>query len=98
MQKVYSHASLVYEASDYRGSMFHRQIVLHLLCVYLDSHLPLSPLFTNGRPFTSHYLIKSPDKPGIYIYVCTLSLFPILHLCGRLVYYSKSIGDILCWW
>ncbi|CAI8015266.1 Transmembrane protein 209 [Geodia barretti] len=53
------------------------QIVLHLLCVYLDSHLPLSPLFTNGRPFTSHYLIKSPDKPvarspGVAVYQSTL--------------------------
>lgn len=41
-----------------------QQIVLHLLCTYLDSHLPLSPLSPDGRPFSSHYLLKYPDKPG----------------------------------
>ena len=42
------------------------QIVLHLLCTYLDSHLPLSPLSSDRRPFTSQYLVKYPDKPGLY--------------------------------
>ena len=40
------------------------QIVMHLLCTYLDNHMPRNPRFPDGRPFSSQYFLKVPDKPG----------------------------------
>ncbi|XP_075217050.1 transmembrane protein 209 isoform X3 [Lycorma delicatula] len=38
-------------------------LVLHLWSTYLDSQLPPLPSMPDGRPFSSLYLIKSPNKP-----------------------------------
>jgi hypothetical protein len=43
------------------------QILLHFICTYLDSQLPPSPQFPDGKTFSSQYLLKAPDPP------CTLS-------------------------
>lgn len=40
------------------------QIVMHLLCTYLDSHIPPNPRFPGGRSFSDQYFLKAPDKPA----------------------------------
>ena len=40
------------------------QMVIHMLCTYLDSHMP-NPRFPDGRTFSLQYFIKHPDKPGM---------------------------------
>ena len=62
------------------------QIVLHLLCTYLDSHLPLSPL-SPDRPFSSHYLLKFPDRPGVagWLHVATAHTTDCATLHSRLI-------------
>lgn len=39
------------------------QLVLHFLCTYLDSQIPPSPQFPDGKTFTAQYFLKTPDKP-----------------------------------
>ncbi|XP_065890167.1 transmembrane protein 209-like [Dysidea avara] len=39
------------------------QIVMHLLCSYMDGHLPPNPQHPNGRVFSSQYFLKCPHKP-----------------------------------
>ncbi|KAK9498908.1 hypothetical protein O3M35_003455 [Rhynocoris fuscipes] len=46
-------------------------LVMHLVCTYLDSQLPLLSCQPESRPFTSRYFSKAPDLPlqeniGIY--------------------------------
>lgn len=41
----------------------HPQIVMHLLCSYMDAHLPPNPRHPNGRVFSSQYFLKCPHKP-----------------------------------
>lgn len=36
-------------------------LVTHLLATYLDSQLPQS--LPESRPFSSHYLVRQPEKP-----------------------------------
>lgn len=48
-------------------------IVIHVLCCYLDAFLPPEPHFPEGKPFSSKYFKKTPekmnlDKDGFYIY------------------------------
>lgn len=38
-------------------------IVLHLLCTYLNSRLPPDPRFPDGKTFTSQFFHKAPNKP-----------------------------------
>ncbi|PNF40193.1 Transmembrane protein 209 [Cryptotermes secundus] len=38
-------------------------VVMHLFATYLDSQLPPLPQNPDGRPFTSSYFAKTPDKP-----------------------------------
>lgn len=38
-------------------------IIMHIFCVYMDSHLPADPRFPDGKTFTSKYFVKTPDKP-----------------------------------
>uniref|UniRef100_A0A1X7TYU3 Transmembrane protein 209 n=1 Tax=Amphimedon queenslandica TaxID=400682 RepID=A0A1X7TYU3_AMPQE len=40
------------------------EIVQYFLCTYLDSQIPPSPQFPDGKTFTSQYFVKTPDKPG----------------------------------
>lgn len=40
------------------------QMVMHVLCTYLDSHMP-NPRFPDGRTFSLQYFIKHPDKPDL---------------------------------
>uniref|UniRef100_T1HCM5 Uncharacterized protein n=2 Tax=Rhodnius prolixus TaxID=13249 RepID=T1HCM5_RHOPR len=46
-------------------------LVMHLICTYLDSQLPMLSCQPESRPFTSRYFSKAPDLPlqeniGIY--------------------------------
>ncbi|XP_064360068.1 transmembrane protein 209-like isoform X3 [Dromaius novaehollandiae] len=40
-------------------------ILMHIFCTYLDSRLPPSPKYPDGRTFTSQHFIQTPDKPDI---------------------------------
>ncbi|XP_074645096.1 transmembrane protein 209-like [Tubulanus polymorphus] len=40
-------------------------IVMHALCTYLDSRLPPHPKHPDGRTFSNHHFLKTPDKPNI---------------------------------
>lgn len=37
-------------------------IVVHILCCYLDAYLPPEPHFPEGKPFSSKYFKKTPEK------------------------------------
>uniref|UniRef100_A0A3B3R118 Transmembrane protein 209 n=1 Tax=Paramormyrops kingsleyae TaxID=1676925 RepID=A0A3B3R118_9TELE len=39
------------------------QIVMHVLCTYLDSRLPPHPKYPDGKTFTSQHFTQTPDKP-----------------------------------
>ncbi len=41
------------------------QIIMHMLCTYMDARLPAHPKYPDGKTFTSQYFMKTPDKPGI---------------------------------
>ncbi|XP_015917199.2 transmembrane protein 209 [Parasteatoda tepidariorum] len=48
-------------------------LIMHVLCCYLDAQLPLQPHFPEGKPFSSKYFRKTPEKPilskdSYYIY------------------------------
>ena len=57
------------------------QILMHLLCTYLDNCMPPNPRFPDGRPFSSQYFLRAPDKPGkkfvvlVLIKVCMATLY-----------------------
>ncbi|XP_025900108.1 transmembrane protein 209 isoform X2 [Nothoprocta perdicaria] len=40
-------------------------ILMHIFCTYLDSRLPPSPKYPNGKTFTSQYFIRTTDKPDM---------------------------------
>lgn len=42
------------------------QILMHVLCTYLDSRLPPHPKYPDGKTFTSQHFIQTPDKPGMH--------------------------------
>lgn len=42
---------------------FGLQLVMHLLATYLDLQLPSVAPSPDGRPFSSQYLVKYPNKP-----------------------------------
>ncbi|GFR11367.1 transmembrane protein 209 [Trichonephila clavata] len=53
-------------------------LVMHILCCYLDAHLPPDPHFPEGKPFTSKYFKKIPEKSVLskdltYIYQSSLN-------------------------
>ena len=50
------------------------QLVMHLLCTYLDSRLPAQPRYMDGKVFTAEHFVKTPDKPGLLVF----SLFSVL--------------------
>lgn len=37
-------------------------IIIHMLCCYLDAYLPPEPHFPEGKPFSSKYFKKFPEK------------------------------------
>lgn len=37
-------------------------IIIHVLCCYLDAYLPPEPHFPEGKPFSSKYFKKTPEK------------------------------------
>lgn len=37
-------------------------IIIHVLCCYLDAYLPPEPHFPEGKPFSSKYFRKTPEK------------------------------------
>lgn len=37
-------------------------IILHVLCCYFDAYLPPEPHFPEGKPFSSKYFKKTPEK------------------------------------
>ncbi|XP_039251022.1 transmembrane protein 209-like [Styela clava] len=39
------------------------EIIMHVFCVYMDSHLPADPRFPDGKTFSSKYFVRAPDKP-----------------------------------
>ncbi|KAL1110550.1 hypothetical protein AAG570_008078 [Ranatra chinensis] len=39
------------------------ELVMHLVCTYLDSQLPLLPTQPDARPFTTKYLVKVKEQP-----------------------------------
>lgn len=52
-------------------------IVVHMLCCYLDAYLPPEPHFPEGKPFSSKYFKKAPDKlipakDAHFIYQCSV--------------------------
>lgn len=38
-------------------------VIMHLIATYLDSQLLPLPHHPDGRPFTTHHFIRSPEKP-----------------------------------
>lgn len=40
------------------------QMVMHMMCTYLDFQLPSDPKYCDGKTFASQYFMKTPDKPG----------------------------------
>lgn len=53
-------------------------LIIYILCCYLDAHLPPDPHFPEGKPFSSKYFKKSPEKvvqskDSTYIYQSSLS-------------------------
>lgn len=40
-------------------------VVMHLIATYLDSQLLFFPQYPEGRPFTAHHFLRSPEKPKI---------------------------------
>ncbi|CAL1297192.1 unnamed protein product [Larinioides sclopetarius] len=53
-------------------------LVMHVLCCYFDAHLPPDPHFPEGKPFTSKYFKKAPEKVTLakdlaYIYQSSTS-------------------------
>lgn len=53
-------------------------IIIYFFCCYLDAHLPPDPHFPEGKPFSSKYFKKSPEKVVLskdltYIYQSSLS-------------------------
>ncbi|XP_062435976.1 transmembrane protein 209 isoform X4 [Rhea pennata] len=40
-------------------------ILMHIFCTYLDSRLPPSPKYPDGKTFTAQHFIQTPDKPDI---------------------------------
>ena len=47
----------------FRYSFYFFQLIMHLLATYLDSQLPPVAKHAEGRPFSSQYLVKTPDRP-----------------------------------
>jgi len=39
------------------------QIMCHLLCTYMDTHLPSNPRHNEGKSFTGLHFLKTPQKP-----------------------------------
>ncbi|GIY48888.1 transmembrane protein 209 [Caerostris darwini] len=53
-------------------------LIMHILCCYLDAHLPPDPHFPEGKPFSSKYFKKVPEKvilskDSTYIYQSSLN-------------------------
>ncbi|KAL0278164.1 UNVERIFIED_CONTAM: hypothetical protein PYX00_000065 [Menopon gallinae] len=40
-------------------------VVMHLIATYLDSQLLFFPQYPEGRPFTAHHFLRSPEKPKV---------------------------------
>lgn len=40
------------------------QIVNHLFCAYMDTHLPSNPRYSEGKSFTGLHFLKTPAKPS----------------------------------
>jgi len=40
------------------------QVVMHMLCTYLDARLPPDLRYPDGKTFSSQHFIKTPDKPS----------------------------------
>ncbi|KFM69450.1 Transmembrane protein 209, partial [Stegodyphus mimosarum] len=45
-------------------------IIIHIFCCYLDAHLPPEPHFPEGKPFSSKYFKKIPEKPVLSKDLC----------------------------
>ena len=41
---------------------FSPQIVVHFLCTYMDSLMPPSPQYPDGKTFTNQFFVKCPDS------------------------------------
>ncbi|XP_066922289.1 transmembrane protein 209-like isoform X1 [Clytia hemisphaerica] len=39
------------------------EIIIHLFCTYLDTHLPSNPRYADGKSFSGLHFIKTPIKP-----------------------------------
>lgn len=39
------------------------QIISHLFCAYMDTHLPSNPRYPEGKSFTGLHFLKTPSKP-----------------------------------
>jgi len=40
------------------------QIISHLFCAYMDTHLPSNPRYPEGKSFTGLHFLKTPSKPS----------------------------------
>jgi len=40
------------------------QIICHLFCAYMDTHLPSNPRYPDGKSFTGLHFLKTPLKPS----------------------------------
>lgn len=72
------------------------QILMHLLCTYLDNCMPPNPRFPDGRPFSSQYFLRAPDKPGKNCCACSYKSLHgktpvVLHRESRSPYRSITI-------
>ncbi|XP_047660241.1 transmembrane protein 209-like [Tachysurus fulvidraco] len=41
-------------------------ILMNILCTYLDSRLPPHPKYPDGKTFTSQHFIQTPNKPDLF--------------------------------
>lgn len=53
----------------FNDAILQLQIIMHLLCAYLDSQMPPNPKFPDGKAFSSQYFYKTPSKPGKGLWV-----------------------------
>jgi len=40
------------------------QIIIHLFCTYMDTHLPSNPRYPEGKSFSGLHFLKAPTKPS----------------------------------
>lgn len=67
--------------SEFRGKAWDEHlptdaaIVMHLLCTYMDSRMPVNPKYPDGKSFTAQHFMKTPAKPNFAVKKDNLCLY-----------------------